>query len=927
MTIRRTTRLFAIALVAAAVAIAGCGRNDPATLVASAKSYLAKGDAKAAVIELKNALQAKPDNPEARYLLAKALLDSGDAAGAETEARKALDLKHLPDEVYPVLANALLQQGEYRKLVDEISAVKLASPQAIAETKTAVALAHLSLGDRKEAGVAAAAALAAKPGDVRAMVAQAQIVAADGDLPAAAALVEKAIASAPNDTVALLLMAEIQLARDQRDDGIKTLERVVALKPDLVAARLMLISTLANAGQPDRAAAALEPLKKEAPQDPRTRYAEAIVAYAKGDMTAARDAIQSVVTAAPDHLPSVYLSGLIQYRLGSWQAAADSFRAVLAKSPDNVAVRRLLAATYLRMGRTADAAEALEPALQKYPDDPTLLRAAAEVQVASNNPAKAAALYERAAALDKGNVAGQVRLAQARIAAGGGDADRAIRELESLAQSNPDQTAADIALISENLRRRDTDKALAAATALEKKQPSNPLVYNLKGVVYSSKHDYTSARASFERALKVDANYTAAAFNLAQLDLIQRNTAGARKRYEDILAKDPRNEQALIAVANLLAATRAPAAEVKAALEKAVAANPSSVRSRLVLINYYAQQRDGKGALDAARAANTAIPNNPQILDALGGAQIAAGESNQALETFTRAVKQQPENAHPLFRLAAAQASAKDYDGAIGSLKKGIALQPGVATAWIALVGVYMVAGKVDAGIADARKMQKDLPTRAAGWVIEGHLLLSQKKGDEAVKAFREGLAREPVPAIAVTVYSALFTVGKKDQAVAFAQRWQKEHPRDPTLPLLQGQRALVAKDYATAVRELKAVLELDPDNVVALNNVAWALNEMGDAKAIEYAERAANAAPYAPSVMDTQGWILVGQGKIDRGLELLRTASNYSPQDAEIRLHLAKALLKSGDKTGAKSELEKIAVDTKATPARAEAQKMLQTL
>ena len=210
-----------------------------------------------------------------------------------------------------------------------------------------------------------------------------------------------------------------------------------------------------------------------------------------------------------------------------------------------------------------------------------------------------------------------------------------------------------------------------------KKQPSNPLAWNVKGVVYSSQRDYAAARASFDQALKLDPGYVAAAYNLAQLDLVQRNPDAARKGYERILAKDPRNEQALLAIASLLGATRAPTAEVKAAIERAINANPSSVRARLALINYYAQQRDAKGALAAAQAANSAIPDNLQLLDILGSAQQAAGENNQALETMARAVKLQPENPLPLLRLAGVQATLKDYDASIATLRKAIALQPG----------------------------------------------------------------------------------------------------------------------------------------------------------------------------------------------------------------------------------------------------------
>ncbi len=75
---------------------------------------------------------------------------------------------------------------------------------------------------------------------------------------------------------------------------------------------------------------------------------------------------------------------------------------------------------------------------------------------------------------------------------------------------------------------------------------------------------------------------------------------------------------------------------------------------------------------------------------------------------------------------------------------------------------------------------------------------------------------------------------------------------------------------------------------------------------------------------MDTHGWILVQHGDLAQGLALVRKASLLAPQDADIQLHLAKALLKSGDKAGAKSALEKLAAQTNPSPARAEAQQLL---
>ena len=161
---RRLLRVLTLLLVA--LALGGCGRNDPASLVASARTYLEKNDYPAAIIQLKNALQTAPDNAEARFLLGKSLLESGDPGGAETEIRKALALKYSADEAYPLLARALLQQGQYQMVVTEMANRKLTTAQAQADALTSLGLARLGLNQQKEARAAIEGALIAKPGDV-----------------------------------------------------------------------------------------------------------------------------------------------------------------------------------------------------------------------------------------------------------------------------------------------------------------------------------------------------------------------------------------------------------------------------------------------------------------------------------------------------------------------------------------------------------------------------------------------------------------------------------------------------------------------------------------------------------------------------------------------------------------------------------------
>ena len=167
-------------LVGAAALAAGCGPgNDPAKLVASAKAYIAKNDGAAATIQLKNALQQAPENGEARYLLGKLLLESGDPVSAEKELRRALEYKYAPAAVAPQLAKVMLQLGQAKQLASEFGATTLDDPAAQAALKSELGYAHIALGQFKEAGAAFAAALAAVPGDPRARVGEARLLAID----------------------------------------------------------------------------------------------------------------------------------------------------------------------------------------------------------------------------------------------------------------------------------------------------------------------------------------------------------------------------------------------------------------------------------------------------------------------------------------------------------------------------------------------------------------------------------------------------------------------------------------------------------------------------------------------------------------------------------------------------------------------------
>jgi len=917
--------LAATAVVAVGGMLAGCSGGNTASYVASARTYIAKSDYRSAIIELKNALQKDPDSGEARLLLARSLLEVGDPVGAEVEVRKAMTL-HVPvDESYPVLAWVLVGRGDYKKLAEEVGDRKIEDPHARAEVQAALATAALVQGDIGKGKQLLDAALKDDPTNVRVLLIETEVAAKQGDAKAARQYIDTALQAAPTHLAVLLMKSNLELAEGKLDAARAELGKALAAHPESTAARYALFDVALRSRKLDEAKEQVASMKKTAPKDLRTYYAAALLALSENDRAHAKEAIQYVVAAAPDYTPALLLSATIDMQSGNFGSAEQALRTVLAKNPDDSTTRRMLALTYLNSNRPAMALEALAPALRHESIDPNLLRMAGEAYLASGNPTMAADAYERANALDKSNVRSQVRLAQVRLAAG--DTARGLGALESIADSNQTEASAELALYSEFMRKRQYDKALAEVDAFEKKRPSSPMIPTLRGAAYMGKRDLALARANFEKALEVPATANQAAHNLAIIDLQQGKPQAARERYQQLLAKDPNNDTLLFELAQLLTVTGAPMSEVKVALDKAITVNPTSVRARLALIGFESRTGGPKAAVASAQAAVAAMPDNPQLVEALGASLLAAGEPNRSVETFRKLVQMQPQNPLALLRLAEAQVALKDYPGAIASERKALEIKPDDPRALSALTKTYVMSGQLDAALAEAKRLQKERPQSAAGYALQGDLMAASKKWNEAALAYKAAIERQPLPGLVVMQYAALQAGGKSADAKALATKWIAEHPNDTTIPLTLAGESLRRNDTAAARRGYEQVLAIDPENFVALNNLASVLAQQGDPKAVEYAEHAHRLAPFNPAVLDTLGWTLAQTSDPKRGAELLRMASRLAPRQAEIRLHLAKALIATGDKTAARQELAELSKLDKASPIRAEAQKLQSTL
>lgn len=907
-----------------ALFLGGCGGDSPEKLLASSKEFMAKNDSKAAIIQLKNALQNDPNLGEARFLLGKALLESGDIAGAEVELRKARELKFADEQTLPLLAKAMLATGQYKKVIDEYGKITLPDGEPMASLKTTLSNAYAAQGNKEAAQTALAAALAAKPDFAPAMLADARQKAMTRDLDGANSIANRILDGNPRDHDALMLRGSLLATENKLDEAMAEYRKAIEARPDSVSAYSAIISIYLQSNKVAEAAKEIEALKKVAPKHPQTTYLDALTNFRQRNYKVARELLQQLLKFGPNNPNALQLAGAVEFQMGSYVQAEGYLTKALKIAPNLMFARRTLVANYLRTGQLPKALSTLQPVLDKIDQDSGFLMLAGETYLQNGNPEKAEAYFSKANKLDPTNASKKTSLALTHLAQGNTSA--AMDELEQISLDDKGITA-DLALIAANLRSGQYDKAIKAIDALEKKQPNNPATQNIRARALLAKKDAAGARKSYEKALALSPTYFPSAAGLAALDLAEKKPDEAQKRFERILSADPKNVAALLALAELRANYGGSTQEVTDLIGKAIAANPGDLVARLALIQYHLQKKDTKKALAAANDAVAAMPDRPEILDSLGRTQRLAGDPNQALSTYGKLATLQPGSPTPHLRIAEIHLANNNKDEASKSLRKALEINPSFVEAQRGLVLLAAESGKSAEALAMSRQIQKQRPKEAIGYALEGDIHARSKSWPEAIGAYRAGLKQSSSNELLIKLHAVLLSSGNSVEAEKIAATWLKEHPKDVTVRVYLGDTATGRKEYAQAIQHYRSALEIQPNNALVLNNLAWTSGQLKSPKALEYAEKANQLAPDQPPFMDTLAMLLAEKGETAKAIELLRKALLIAPQAASLQLNLAKVLIEAGKKDDARKELEALAKLGNKFPNQAEVSQLLAKL
>ena len=917
--------IIAAASLALIMSLVGCSLKSEESSIAAAKALIGKHDLKGATIQLKSTLSDHPASGETRYLLGTTLLAMGDLVSAELELRKAQELQFAPAQWAPALAKTLLLRAKFKQIIEEFGAVKLPAADAQADLNASVAAALAVDGQGQRATALIESTLQALPEHAPTLLLKARLLARPGTLPDAIALVSAMVKRDPANVEAWQLLGDLRLYGN-RDTApaAAAYGKVLGLRPADAAAHASLIFIHLVLSDLAAARKQLEAMNKVLPEHPQTKFLAARIAFLGGDPAKSRVLVQQLLRAAPDNVDLLEFAGAVELQLNSPLQAETYLSKALVKSPDLPSVRRLLADTYLRTGKSARALEVLRPNIDRSAPDVLSLNLAGEAHLLSGDIAKAEAFFQKASKLAPSDPKSKTALALTLLAKG--QTELAFTELRALAASAPD-TLPDMALISALFRRQKLDEALLAIDGLERKQPKKPTAANLRGRVQLARRDLPTARKSFEQALQVDPAFVPAIFSLALIDVAEGKVPQAEKRYAALLQLDPKNTQAYLALAQLKARSGGNKVEISQLIDKAVQASPTDPAPRLALVHHALSQKDMKSAMAAAQAGVAAMPENPEMLDALGSMQLVTGEPNHAIMTFNKVATMQPTVAKFQLRLADAYLQGKDSPGAERSFKRALELAPSDLGAQRGLIALSVRAKQPERAVEVARAIQRQRPTDSLGYQIEGDVQVEFKNIDAAIKAYRAGLEKPNPGRIAERLYATLASAKGQPEAARFGDEWSRRHPGNSEFQVFLGNTAIARADLPAAEKYFTDIIKTFPQHGLALNNLAWVKAKQGKPGAVALAEQAVKLSPDNPAAVDTLAFALAADNQLPKAIETAKALLVRAPDDPVYRLNLARMYIRAGEKTNAKSELDRLVPLGTKFPLQSEVSDLLKSL
>ncbi|WP_330114440.1 tetratricopeptide repeat protein [Pseudomonas sp. JS3066] len=459
-------------------------------------------------------------------------------------------------------------------------------------------------------------------------------------------------------------------------------------------------------------------------------------------------------------------------------------------------------------------------------------------------------------------------------------AERAFRIAEYL---GADQAALDTALIWAKNAPDNLDAQRAAAVQLAR----------------AGRHD--EAMAYMEKVLQGqgDTHFDFLALSAAETDADTR--AGLLQSFDRLLAKHPDNSQLVFGKAVLL--QQDGRTEEALTLLEGVPANDKEIAPILLRARLLQSLKRGDEALPLLQKAIKQHPDDKRLRLTYARMLVEQDRLDEAKSEFAGLVQQFPDDDDLRYSLALVCLEGEAWDEAQVYLEELVERGSHVDSAHFNLGQVYEKRGDKESALIEYALVGPGndyLPAQ----MRQVEILLESGRADEAET--RLAKARDAQPDYAIQLYlietESLAERQHPERAWKVIHQGLQQFPDDLNLLYTRAMLAEKRNDLAQLEKDLRFIIEREPENAMALNALGYTLADRTTRydEARKLVEQAHKLNPDDPAILDSLGWVNYRMGNLSEAERLLRLALQEFP-DHEVAAHLGEVLWAQGKQVEAR--------------------------
>jgi len=429
-------------------------------------------------------------------------------------------------------------------------------------------------------------------------------------------------------------------------------------------------------------------------------------------------------------------------------------------------------------------------------------------------------------------------------------------------------TGGQVDVITEALRARDYERAIALTREALKASPNDAQIWTLQGIALSRKGDSTGALAAYRHALSLSPDYIPALEGAAQLQYQagNREAVPLLTHLLQLRPGDPTSHAMLAvleyreghcesAVVHFAGAGALLDAELDAlhaygtclvrlkrlddanrVFMRTVTLRPDDPKERRLLASIQLMAGKPQEAIMTLTPLLEGRSAAVETLELASSAYEQAGDTAHAVSTLRQAILQDPKNANLYVDFATIAFAHQSFQVGIDVVNDGIGLQPQVAALFVARGVLYVQLGDFERAEADFEKANTLDPTQSLSAAAQGLAAVEANDLDRALATVRTRLAKKPDDPLLLYVQADILAqkgvepgTPEFKSAVASAQRAVALRPS------LAPARGVLAKLYLqngqtdAAIEQCRKALASDPNDQTTVYRLIQALRKSGN--------------------------------------------------------------------------------------------------